>query len=147
MSASPLNLSALVEFNKYTLAIAAAGLVYTIQTFVPAEGAATRWLVLGLLGVFLASLVCGALLFAACTRAMHGSSSPAPAPGSGASTPADPPALIEFLGTAHAGLLVVGLIALCALFVPRVLAKPTPPTPLVIRCAEPTASAPIVRAP
>jgi hypothetical protein len=147
MSPTALNLSALIEFNKYTLAIAAAAFVYALQTFIPAESVAMRWLVLGLLLILLTSLGCGALLFAACTRALH--EGPTASDAAVQST-AQLASTIERLGKAHAGLLFAGLALLSVMVVPRVLARPAAPAPLVIRCAgegSPTTTAPPVIGP
>lgn len=117
----------LIDFNKYTLALAAAGVIFTLDTFVPAATSAMRWTVLVLLAMFLASATLGVLVFSVCTKALHGDAAAKQAaidrlPG---------------LGTAHATLLVLPLIGIGVLLVPHVLAPPQPPPQTVVTCVPP----------
>jgi len=110
-----MNLEGLIEFNKYTLALAAASFAYALEKFVPMQSTGGRCLLLALLGVFLLSAVFGVVLFAIATAALHRD-----APRAAALRPT-----ISKLGIAHALLLCVGLLVLGGMLVPRVLAEPS----------------------
>ena len=122
-----MNFEGLIDFNKYTLALAAGGFVFTLDAFVPAASPAMRWMVLVLLAMFLASAALGVVVFSVCTKALHGD-----AAAKQAATDRLPS-----LGTAHATLLVVPLIGVGVLLVPQVLAAPQPPPPTVVTCVAP----------
>lgn len=62
----------LIDFNKYTLALAAGGFIYTLSTFVPVSEEGDRIGVLVLLGFFLISMILGILVYAAATASLHG---------------------------------------------------------------------------
>jgi hypothetical protein len=53
--------NSLVEFKKYTVALAAAGFAYTLENFVPIPTADGRWFVVVILGAFLLSSLFGIL--------------------------------------------------------------------------------------
>jgi peptidoglycan/LPS O-acetylase OafA/YrhL len=110
------NFQGLIDFNKYTLALAAASFVYTLEKFVPMSTASARYLVLGVLIMFLASALLGILVFAASTRAMHGDK----AEQKGLAT------WIRRFGTAHAVSLCIGLLVLGAMLYSRVIEPPAP---------------------
>jgi hypothetical protein len=123
-----MNFEGLIEFNKYTMALAAACFVYTLETFVPAAAESTRWLVLVLLALFLAAAVFGVLIFAACTKALHNDAAARNAAAK----------RLPLLGTIHAVLLGGGLVLLGVMVVPRVLAAPVPAAPMVVACRPAT---------
>ena len=66
-----MDFKATIDLVKYTLAICAACFVYTLEKLTPAPTAAGRWFVLGLLAVFVASSLCGILIFSSATSALH----------------------------------------------------------------------------
>jgi hypothetical protein len=127
-----MNFTGVIEFTKYTLALAAACFVYTLETFVPAEYLLQRWLILALLAVFFVSSLAGTLVMAVSTKALHGAAGPKPrAEG-----------YIETFGVAHSALLVVGMLGLAVMLVPRVLREPAPPSVPIVQCA-PAATEPV----
>jgi hypothetical protein len=106
----------LIEFNKYTVAIAAGCFIYTLEKFVPTPTEVGRIFVLILLLIFLASAILGVAIFAASTGALHG-------------TPArreQVEKLIPPLGIGHAVLLCVGMVLLGGMLYSRVMAAPGP---------------------
>lgn len=105
----------LIDFNKYTLAVAAAGFVYALEKFVPMPTLAGRWLLLALLGVFLLSAVSGVLVFAVATKALHAGDS---------NRQRKIEDLIARLGATHAVLLLIGLLGLGAMLVDRIMSEP-----------------------
>ena len=66
-----MDFKALIDFNKYTLALAAGGFVYALEKFVPMESWGGRYLLLGLLVTFLCSALLGVAIFAGATAALH----------------------------------------------------------------------------
>lgn len=131
-----MNFEGLIDFTKYTLALAAASFVYTLETFVPASEPLERYVILAVLGVFLASSVAGMVIFAVCTKALHGKEKDR--------TRAKE--LMGTLGTAHAVLLLTGMIGLGLMLVPRVLRAPEPASPTIVYCAPaPAEPAPTLR--
>jgi hypothetical protein len=127
-----MNFQGLIDFNKYTLALAAGGFVFTLEKFVPATGSVARWSVLALLVLFLASTLIGVAIFALCTKALHGDDV----------TKAAAKKRLPAMGTWHAALLAVSLVGLGVMLVPRVLAAPEPPTPVVVNCLPAPAGPP-----
>ena len=111
-----MNFTGVIDFTKYTLALAAAGFLYTLESFVPAPTAAGRAVVLVLMMLFLLAALSGVFIFAVSTAAMH---DPAREP--------DARVKIKRLGIAHLALLTVGMVALGAMLVPKVLAAPEHP--------------------
>lgn len=123
-----MNYEAIVDFNKYTLALAAAGLVYTLEKFVPIKPPVTPILVVFLLALFLLAILLGVGVFATATSSLHGSEE--------GRTTRD--RLISTLGVAHAATLALGTIILGSMLVNHVLtAKPqTTATCCCAPCSE-----------
>lgn len=111
---------ALIDFNKYTLALAAAGFVYALEKLVPVETEAERWALLGLLAVLLLSVVLGIVLFAAATAGRHGSDD----------RKRQIANYIPCLGVIHSILLVVGMVWLGLMLYDQVLAMPIAQAPI-----------------
>jgi hypothetical protein len=107
---------ALIEFNKFTLALAAASFTYAFEKLLPAEGSGARLLILAVLILLFASAFCAVLLFALATAAQHRTEAKAK----------ELDGLIEMLGTAHAIFLAMGLLVLGGLLTPRIFADPVP---------------------
>jgi hypothetical protein len=120
----------LIEFNKATLALAAACFAYALEKFVPMPTTGGRYLVLALLAVFMLSLLCALALFAVATAALHRE----------AGTTEDLETLIRNFGVAHMGLLFIGVLMLGGMLVDRVLAEP-PKTPAGCCVVAPAAGA------
>jgi hypothetical protein len=118
-----LNLDGVIDFTKYTLAVAAACFVYTIETLLPQQQPAMRYVVFALLLVLFLASVCGVLIFAVATNAMHGKEGKIHAK------------LISRLGTGHLGLLCIGMLWLGVMLGIRVL-QPPPSSPNACCCAE-----------
>ena len=114
---SALDFEGLIEFNKYTLALAAGGFAYSLEKLVPAPTPVGRCLVLGLLALFLVSILCGVMLFAIATKAKH--------PRNPATAKSGMESNIARFGTAHAVTLTVALLLLGGMLVPRILATPS----------------------
>ena len=122
-----MDFKALIDFNKYTSALAAASFVYTLEKFVPTPTMIGRLLVLGLLVTFLLSAILGVLIFAASTAALS----------QGATAPRrQVERLIAPLGIAHASLLCIGMVALGFMLYPRVMADPQPIAPPQCCCTQ-----------
>ena len=62
---------ALIDFNKFTLALAAVGLVCVLERFVQADSAILFAAILIILILFLVSALAGIFLFAAATFGLH----------------------------------------------------------------------------
>lgn len=125
-----MNFNALVEYNKYTLALAAACFAYALEKFVPMPTARERFLVLFTLVMFFVCAVLGVIIFAAATAAQH------PKKAGSADAIAR---LIGPLGMAHTALLVLGLLGLGYLVYERVMDPPKASKPS--ECCAPPASA------
>lgn len=102
-----------IDFVKYTLALTAACFVYSLEKLVPQPTLKGRWLVLGLLAVFVMAAIVGILIFAASTAALHGDQQ---------RTKRLKP-WIARAGYAHFFLLGVGLLVLTGMLVGRVLTE------------------------
>jgi amino acid transporter len=111
-----IDFKSVVEFNKYTVALAAASFVYTLEKFVPMPTAGTRLFVLAVLLTFLASAILGVVMFAASTGAQHGAQE----------RKERIQKVIPWLGIAHSALLCIGLVALGGMLLDRVMAAPEP---------------------
>lgn len=121
-----MDFKALIDFNKYTSALAAASFVYTLEKFVPTPTMVGRLLVLGLLVTFLLSAILGVLIFAASTAALSQE----------AASRRRVERLIAPLGITHASLLRIGMVALGFMLYPRVMADPQPIAPPQCCCTQ-----------
>jgi predicted tellurium resistance membrane protein TerC len=110
---------ALIDFNKYTLAVAAGGFVYAIEKFSPAKTEATRWSLLGVLFVLLVALMFGVAVYGAATKALHGKT--------------NNQQIISTFGVVHLVFLGLGLLALGAMLVISIFA-PAPEDDLASCC-------------
>jgi hypothetical protein len=124
-----MNFQALIEFNKYTLALAAGCFAYTLEKFVPVPSDPERPLVLAVLGVFFVCALLAVIIFAAATAAQH------PKKAAHAETIAK---LIAPLGIGHTFLLIAGLFALGWLLYGRVVGAPEAPKPVACCVVEGT---------
>jgi O-antigen ligase len=115
-----MDFTALIDFNKYTLALAAACIAYSLEKFVPMPTPAGRYLVLVLLAIFMLSALCAVLLFAVATAALHRDKDNA----------AKLKPLIGRLGIAQMAFLCIGLVVLGGMLADRVLTEPQAPTPV-----------------
>lgn len=108
-----MNIEGLIDFNKYTLAVAAGCFVYAMEKIPPVESDAAG-VVLGttLLSLAVASL-CGVLVFFVATSAAHYKVK-------GGSIPSEHLDWIRRLGISHSIALLVGVILLVGMLVPRV---------------------------
>lgn len=109
-----MDFKSLIDFVKYTLALAAGGFVYALEKFVPAETLQGRILLLVLLAVLLFSAILGIAVFAAATRALH----------AGDDSTATYEDHIRKFGTWHSILLVAGMLGLGGMLIERVLSPP-----------------------
>lgn len=96
------NFKAVGEFTKYTLAMNAAGLIYTFEKLAPPETADQRTYAAVLLVAFLFALICGIVVFSALTSAQHDEETR----GESSSK------LVKYFGILHAALLVLAYIGL-----------------------------------
>lgn len=119
----------LIQFNKYTVTLAAVGFAYTLEKFVPMPTAEERWVVVLILGTFLLSLIFGILIFATATTALS----------AGQGVTSDAEKLIPRLGIPHLVLLGVAMVAVGVLLIRRVLADPPKPVAVACCCASATA--------
>jgi hypothetical protein len=108
--------NALIEFNKYTLALAAASFVYALEKFVPMPTDWQRFSVMAALLLFFLSTALGVVVFAAATAAL----------GPNEARRGRIQKQLPSLGIAHAVTLILGIILLAIVMVPRVLAAPEP---------------------
>ena len=120
-----MNFEGVIDFTKYTLALAAAGLVYTFETFIPAPSAIGRFLALSVMLIFLIASIAGVFIFAVSTAALHDASRETAAR-----------KRIKILGVAHSVLLVVGMAALGGMLVPKILAPPSATAMLTCPCVR-----------
>jgi len=119
----------LIEFNKYTVALAAVGFAYTLEKFVPMPTAEERWFVVLILCTFLLSLIFGILIFATATTALSADED--------AKTDAEK--RMPWFGIPHLVLLGVAMLAVGVMLILRVLADPPKPVPVACCCASATA--------
>ncbi len=126
-----MNWESLIEFNKYTVALAAAGFVYTLEKFVPMPTPEGRWFVLLVLSMFLMSLIFGILVFSTATTALSADEVKKKVAEE----------RIPRYGIPHAVLLIVAMLAVGGMLIQRVLAAPPKPLLTVCCCAAPTACA------
>jgi hypothetical protein len=110
-----MDFKALIEFNKYTIALSAVCLAYAIDKFTPIQ--AGGWFVLLVLALFFLCTLSGVVVFASATSALHEEKK--------AKVPALK-RLIAPLGTAHVCLLIAGIIALGSLVLARVTMSTEP---------------------
>ena len=111
---SPVNFDSVSEFNKYTLALAAAAFAYALEKLFPAGSILARNWALGLLAFLLAATIFGILLFAAATAGKHAEAQ------QDAARIQKVAKSIRWLGITHATLLVIALVILgVMLFQPR----------------------------
>lgn len=68
---------AIIDFNKYTLALASGGLLYAFGLLPKLPDYRSEVAVFGTLFLFLAAAVCGIIIFAAATKALHHADEPA----------------------------------------------------------------------
>lgn len=115
-----MDFTALIDFNKYTLALAAACIAYSLEKFVPMPTPAGRYLVLVLLAIFMLSTLCAIALFAVATAALHRAKEKAE----------ELKPLIRRFGIAHVSLLCIGLVVLGGMLVDHVLTEPQASTPV-----------------
>ncbi len=119
----------LVEFNKYTVALAAAGFAYTLEKFVPMPTAEGRWFVVLILCTFLLSLLFGILIFATATTALSADE--------GVKKTAEE--RMPWYGIPHLVLLGAAMLAVGVMLILRVLADPPKPVPVACCCVAATA--------
>lgn len=113
-----MDFKAIIDLVKYTLALTAACFAYSLEKLVPAPNEPERWLVLGLLGVFMVAALAGIFIFSASTAALHGDTQRAERQ----------KPRIECAAYVHSGLLFVGVFLLGGMLVKRVLTEvPKPP--------------------
>jgi hypothetical protein len=109
-----MNFEGLIEFTKYTLALSAGGFLYTLEKFVPSGSMLGRYLVLGVLILFLASTLFGIAMFGMSTAALHRD----------LLGQARLRKLMQPLGTTHACLLFLAMVALGGMTYSRVMSEP-----------------------
>jgi hypothetical protein len=124
-----MNFKAIIDLVKYTLALTAACFVYALEKLTPAPTAEERWLVLGLLAVFVIAALAGIFIFSAATAALHGDAERA----------RRQQPLIKWAAYVHIGALGVGVLLLGGKLMNRVLTDlPKPP----VVCCAPSPSKP-----
>jgi ABC-type Na+ efflux pump permease subunit len=102
----------LIDLNRYTLAIAKAGFIYTLVSFVPMQAPEGRFLLLFIPFVLLCLIVSGILLFATATS---GGANPSP----------DQKRWITRFGIVHAAPLLLGFFVVGGMLTGTVVAEPT----------------------
>ena len=122
---SQMDFKAIVDLVKYTLAICAAGFVYTLEKLTPAPTEIGRWFVLVLLAVFVVSSLFGILIFSSATSAMHDKN-----------REEGQKKVIKYASYGHLGLLALGVLLLGGRLVDTVLTEPPPPAPGTACCVE-----------
>ncbi len=114
-----MNIDGLIDFNKYTLAVAAACFVYAIEK-IPPVGSGMSWLLFASALCLLAvSSVLGVLVFFVATSAAHHE----------AKHKVIPSAHLDWIrrfGISHALTLIVGVVLLVAMLAPKVLSAREP---------------------
>jgi hypothetical protein len=106
---------ATIEFNKYTLAVAAGGIVYALEKQAPVPTLGGRLFLLCVVGALLLATFLGVIVFAAATRALHESST---------REASDQNRVIQYLGTTHVVVLLLGLAGVAGILVHQVLSPP-----------------------
>jgi hypothetical protein len=113
-----MNIESLIDFNKYTLALAAAAFAYALEKL--SSGTSNHVATIATLSILAISTLAGILLFSVATSASHYV----------ASGSADIPTLhlnaIRWLGTFHSVLLTIGIVLLGGLLLAQLLAPPEP---------------------
>lgn len=114
-----MNIDGLIDFNKYTLAVAAGCFVYAIEK-IPPVGAGMPWLLLAsTLCLLAAASVLGVLVFFVATSAAHHQ----------AKHKVIPSAHLDWIrrfGISHAVALMAGVLLLVAMLAPKVLSAREP---------------------
>ena len=110
-----MNIDSLVDFNKYTLAVAAACFVYALEKLPPMETQLGLFALLATLAALAVSSICGILLFFVATSAAHHLSVQQ------SQIPERHRNWIKLLGTSHSLLLVLGVTALAGMLYPKVM--------------------------
>jgi len=123
-----LDFKALIEFNKYMLALSAACFAYALDKFTPMPTSEGRLLLLVLLVTFFFSIVLGVIIFAAATSAQHPKKAEKKAGLAKAIAP---------LGIVHTTLLIIGLLVLGWMLIGRVMAAPDATKKGVSCCVQP----------
>jgi len=106
-----MNFEGLIDFNKYTLALAAGGFVYGLEKLSPMPTEAGRILLLAVLVLFLISAILGLLVFAAATAGLHAKGSPNP----------KLEKKIQWFGVSHAITLCIAMVFLGGMLYDRVM--------------------------
>jgi hypothetical protein len=119
----------LIEFNKYTVWLAAVGFAYTLEKFVPMPNAEQRGFVVLILCAFLLSLIFGILIFATATTVQSVDEA----------GKENAEKLMPWIGIPHLVLLGIAMLAVGVLLIQRVLADPPTPAPVACCCASATA--------
>ncbi len=113
-----MNIESLIDFNKYTLALAAAAFAYALEKL--PSGASGHVATIATLSVLAVSTLTGILLFSVATSASHHV----------ASSRSDIPALhlnaIRWLGTLHSVLLTIGVISLGTVLLAQLFSRAEP---------------------
>ena len=120
---SPVNFDSVSEFNKYTLALAAAAFAYALEKLFPAGSILARNWALGLLAFLLAATIFGILLFAAATAGKHAEAQ------QDAARIQKVAKSIRWLGITHATLIVIALVILGVMLFQRILNPPPTEAP------------------
>lgn len=100
--ASIMDYKAIIDFNKYTLALAAAGFVYALNNYEHPATTTTYWAVLVMLFLFIFSTLVGILVSSTATSRLHKEVSQRP----------KPDYLIQYFGITHITSLVVAMLIL-----------------------------------
>ena len=113
-----MNIDSLIDFNKYTLALAGACFVYSLEKL--SSGAGSQVATIATLSILAISTLAGILLFSVATSASHYMT-----PGS-SDIPAGHRILIGWLGILHSALLAIGVVLLGVLLFKGFFATPEP---------------------
>jgi len=120
---------AAIDFVKYTLALTAACFVYTLERLTPASTAGERWLVVGLLALFVVAALAGIFIFSAATAALNATLR------GDVERATRQQRLIKLAAYVHVGFLGVGVLFLGGKLMNRVLTDvPKPP----VACCTPS---------
>lgn len=119
-----MNFEALIEFNKYTLALAAGGFVYALEKLGPMATLEGRIFLLAVLVLFLISAMLGLLVFAAATSGLHSESGPS----EGLTRK------IRTFGVAHAVTLCLAMLLLGGMLYDSVMHPPAAPASVAPPC-------------
>ena len=104
----------LIEFNKYTLALAAGSFLYSIEKLLPPDNQLKQVIVATLLVILLVSLVTGVIVFSAATAASHATAA------NDNERIKKNQKIIGWSGATHSITLVVALIILAFIFIEKV---------------------------